>query len=455
MTFFNTKELSEGVAGFGGEKLYEFPEYLKAIILIRKISAQANQQLGYLQNEDAESIVKACDDLLRNNLKKEGFDQTIMRFVGKPANRMIDEKISELISKNSGRSVEIKKISLNQLTEDVTLTAEAAAVRTALDSLRKSVNVIRDELTRKGTEFEDVVKCGRLGLKDSLPIRLGDEFKAHANVLKQIEGELADEQNFWNVCLLGSGDLGTGLGILPGFSRVAASLLSKELGYELKEVTDEALTNMNNNYRFVIAHAKIQAVSVALWKLARDLTILASGPRAGIREIVLPAVAPGSSIMPGKINPTVAELAMNICDKVFSNASGLNVGIHSGWLESGANSSLPLKTILNSSQLLSRACLVLKEKVIAGITANKERCRQQAGRSLAFGVLLEQVVDKDLLERTMKNAFQTGLTVKEAFLKEGGKIDSGSILDELFDLDLISTREGAQRFMARLVKQSH
>lgn len=455
MTFFNSKELSEGVIGFAGEKLYEFPEYLKAIILIRKVSAQVNQQLGYLHSDEADTIVKACDELLKKNFKGEGFDQTIMRFVGKPANRMIDEKISELILKNSGKSVGIQKISLNQLTADVTLTAQAIAIKAALNSLGKSVKVIREELARKGVEFEDVVKCGRLGLKDSLPIRLGDEFKTHANVLKQIEDELAGEQNSWNCCLLGAGDLGTGLGVLPGFGHMAASLLSKELGYELKEVTDDALTEMNNDYRFVIAHAKIQAVSVALWKLARDLTILASGPRAGIREIVLPAVAPGSSIMPGKINPTVAELVMNICDKVFSNASGLNVGIHSGWLGSGTNSSLPLKTILNSSQLLSRACLVLREKVIAGITANKERCRLQAERSLAFGVLLENVVDQDLAKRTMDRAISEALTVKEAFLKEGGNIIPGSILEALFDIDLISTRGGTQRFMARLAKELH
>lgn len=446
MSFFANESLARAPIALGYEKLNEFPEYVNAVLKVRKASALANGDLGYLSKEKANEISNACDGLLKASGPLTFFEQSILRFVGMPANKIINEQIR--IKANS--SITLEEISLNQWTNDVTVTAEAIAIRSDLYELSKSLRLLCEELGRKAEEFQGVVKCGRLGLKDSFPIRLGDEFRTHKTIIETVIEELQEEEQFWRFSVLGAGDLGTGLGVLPFFSSKATQILGEELGYKLSLKEDEFQSALNNRYRFIIAHSKIQAAAVALWKLARDLTIMASGPRAGIREIVLPAVAPGSSIMPGKINPTVAELIMNICDKVFANSSGLNVGVHSGWLENDSNSSLPLKAILNSCQLLSRGSLVLLEKVVKGITSNPERCLEQAQMSLAPAVFLQKIIGKDETKKILEFALINNISLEDSYRKLIGEIEKGSLLEDLFNVYLISHKEGAKIFMEKL-----
>lgn len=446
MSFFANESLAKAPIALGYEKLNEFPEYVNAVLKVRKASALANGDLGYLSKEKANEISNACDGLLKASEPLTFFEQSILRFVGMPANKIINEQIR--VKANS--SITLEEISLNQWTNDVTVTAEAIAIRSDLYELSKSLRLLCEELGRKAEEFQGVVKCGRLGLKDSFPIRLGDEFRSHKTIIETVIEELQEEEQFWRFSVLGAGDLGTGLGVLPFFSSKATQILGEELGYKLSLKEDEFQSALNNRYRFIIAHSKIQAAAVALWKLARDLTIMASGPRAGIREIVLPAVAPGSSIMPGKINPTVAELIMNICDKVFANSSGLNVGVHSGWLENDSNSSLPLKAILNSCQLLSRGSLVLLEKVVKGITSNPERCLEQAQMSLAPAVFLQKIIGKDETKKILEFALINNISLEDSYRKLIGEIEKGSLLEDLFNVYLISHKEGAKIFMEKL-----
>jgi aspartate ammonia-lyase len=451
MTFYANRNIRRELAEFAGDRLGEYPEYWGAVLRIRKACARANAGQGYLTADKADAIQKAADKLLSQAGTGDFLPETVLRFIGKPANRRLDELIEA--AAEGAAALTAKDVSLNQQTLDVTLTAEAMAVRAALQSLQESANVLAEGLDAKAGEFRDVVKCGRLGLKDALPVRLGDEFGAHRDTLRAVVRELREEEQYWRFSLLGAGDLGTGIGVLPGFGAAAAAELSAEVGVGLEDKTPDALAAMNNRFRFVIAHAKIEALALQLWKLARDFVILASGPRAGIREIVLPAVAPGSSIMPGKINPTVAECIMALCDKVFSNSAGLNVGVHSGWLGAGSTSSLPLKCLLNSAQLLSRGCLVLQEKVVAGITANADRCRMQADGSLAFAVLLRSAVGEETARRAERRAVRDGITVREAYAAEEGPIAAGSLLDDLFNAAEISTAAGAARFMRRLAEE--
>lgn len=446
MSFFANESLTKAPLCFGHEKLNEFPEYVNAVVKIRKASALANRELGYLSKEKAAEISRVCDGLINVSEPLTCFEQTILRFVGMPANKIINEQIQI----KAEIPISLDEISLNQWTNDVTVTAEAIAIRSDLSLLSKNLRILCNELGRKAKEFEGVVKCGRLGLRDSFPIRLGDEFKSHKTIIEAIIGELQEEEKFWTFSVLGAGDLGTGLGVLPSFSSKVTQLLSEELGYKLSLKEEEFQPLLNNRYRFIIAHSKIQAAAVALWKLARDLTIMASGPRAGIREIVLPAVAPGSSIMPGKINPTVAELIMNICDKVFANSSGLNVGVHAGWLENDSNSSLPLKAILDSCQLLSRGAMVLVEKVVKGITSNSERCLEQAQMSLAPALFLQKIIGKNETKKVLEFALINNISLADSYRKLIGEIEKGSLLEDLFDVYLLSRKEGAKNFMNKL-----
>ena len=182
MIFFNSEELAEQVESFGGDSLGEYPEYLGAIVAIRKAAALANARLGYLSDEKSKVLVASCDYILEH-LSEHVFNQTMMRFVGKPANRMVDQKIAEIASEVYGVTLTHEGISLNQFTTDVTVTAEGNAVKKAIDTLVQNLNILGSELALKADEFKDAVKCGRLGLKDSLPVRLGDEFASHHKIL--------------------------------------------------------------------------------------------------------------------------------------------------------------------------------------------------------------------------------------------------------------------------------
>lgn len=446
--FFASTDLKYQVSSFPGDKLRDYPEYLRALLQVRLASAKANGALSYITPENASKIEQACQSLLADPNALTVLDHTMIRFVGKPAQRAVDSVIREL----AGGALSAKEIALNQFTADVTTTAEGIAVRKVLLKLSDHVRDLSEAIGQKAKEFAAIVKCGRLGLKDSLPMRLEDEFAAYQSLLQYSAAELAEEAKNWNVCLLGSGDIGNGLGVLPGFAAQAKAALEEQVGYSLVSV--EPLTSLlSNKYRFILAHAKVQAAADIIWKIARDLTILSSGPRAGIREMVLPAVAPGSSIMPGKINPTVAELIMHLCDKVFSNAAGLNIGVHSGWLGSDSHSSLPLKCMLDSCTLLSDGCEVFKRKVISGLTANKERSAEHARMSLALQMLLSQIVGEDKAREVARYAYDNDLTLEDAYAKLEGKAAPDSLEATLFNVEAISNKEGASEFMERLSRK--
>ena len=443
--FFASTDIKHQVSSFPGDKLHDYPEYLSALLQIRLASAKANAVLGYISEKSAEKIKHACESLLADPKSLAALDHTMIRFVGKPAQRAVDSVIREL----TGGAVSAKEIELNQFTADVTTTAEGIAVKKALLQLSLAVRNLSEAVGQKAKEFAGIVKCGRLGLKDSLPMRLEDEFAAYQSLLLHSADELAEEAKGWDVCLLGSGDVGNGLGVLPGFALQAKAALEEQVGYPLTSV--EPLTSLlSNKYRFIVAHAKVQGAADIIWKIARDLTILSSGPRAGIREMVLPAVAPGSSIMPGKINPTVAELIMHLCDKVFSNAAGLNIGVHSGWLGSDSHSSLPLKCILDSCTLLSDGCEVFKRKVISGLTANKERSAEHARRSLALQTLLAQIIGEEKAREIARYAYDNDLTLEDAYTKLQGKAEPDGLAAMLFDVEFISDKEGISEFMKQL-----
>lgn len=446
--FFTSTDLKYQVSSFPGDKLRDYPEYLRALLQVCLASAKANGALGYLTPEKVSKIEQGCQILLADPNALTALDQTMIRFVGKPAQRAVDSVIREL----TGGAVSGKEIALNQFTADVTTTAEGIAVRKVLLKLSDHVRDLSEAIGQKAKEFAGIVKCGRLGLKDSLPMRLEDEFAAYQSLLQHSADELAEEAKGWNVCLLGSGDVGNGLGVLPGFAARAKADLEEQVGYPLASV--EPLTSLlNNKYRFIVAHAKVQAAADIIWKIARDLTILSSGPRAGIREMILPAVAPGSSIMPGKINPTVAELIMHLCDKVFSNAAGLNIGVHSGWLGSDSHSSLPLKCMLDSCTLLSDGCEVFKRKVISGLTANKERSAEHARMSLALQMPLAQIVGEDKAREVARYAYDNDLTLEDAYTKLAGNPAPDSLEAMLFNVEVISGKEGASEFMKRLSRK--
>ena len=411
--FFTSTDLKYQVSSFPGDKLRDYPEYLRALLQVRLASAKANGALGYLTPEKASKIEQGCQILLADPNALTALDQTMIRFVGKPAQRAVDSVIREL----TGGPVSGKEIALNQFTADVTTTAEGIAVRKVLLKLSDHVRDLSEAIGQKAKEFAGIVKCGRLGLKDSLPMRLEDEFAAYQSLLQHSADELAEEAKGWNVCLLGSGDVGNGLGVLPGFAARAKADLEEQVGYPLASV--EPLTSLlNNKYRFIVAHAKVQAAADIIWKIARDLTILSSGPRAGIREMVLPAVAPGSSIMPGKVNPVAAEVANQASFLAIGLDTTVMLAASAGQLELNVMEPVITFALYTQMKVMTNACDTLRTKLVEGVTANTERCKDYVMNSIGIVTLLKPHFGYQKCAAIAKEGYTTGKSLHQIVVDE-------------------------------------
>ena len=230
---------------------------------------------------------------------------------------------------------------------------------------------------------------------------------------------------------MGGTAVGTGMSCLPGFRQVIAQHLSDVCGRPI-ETEEDLFDGMMATDGLVIAHAHVQALATLVWKMARDIRLLASGPRAGFGEINLPAVAPGSSIMPGKVNPVIPEMVFLTTDRVSANHTGLVAGILSGWLELGTSSGILVKSFIESCDLLARSMRIFAAKCIDGITANREHCREMTEMSTSLATMVSTLFGYEVGTKIAHLAIDENITCKEAAKRSGLLPDEA--VEELFDV---------------------
>jgi len=407
-----------------GERMPE--ELIQALALVKKSAAAVNQELDLLDADKAQAIVEAADEVLAGKHADE-FPLVVWQTgSGTQSNMNMNEvlanRASELLGGERGSKRLVHPnddVNKGQSSNDVIPTAmHVAAVQATRARLLPAVEKLRDALAQKAEAFDDIVKIGRTHLQDATPLTLGQEFSGYASQLDHDVQRLSSTLPHLEELALGGTAVGTGLNAHPELGERVAARLSELTGYPFVSAPNkfEALASKD---ALVFAHGALKTLAASLTKIANDLRWLASGPRSGIGEITIPANEPGSSIMPGKVNPTQCEAMTMLCAQVFGNDVTIGIGGASGNFELNVFKPVIIYNFLQSARLLADGCDSFREKLVTGIEPNHERLKENLERSLMLVTALNPHIGYDKAAAIAKKAHAEGTTLREAALALG------------------------------------
>ncbi|MFC2134492.1 class II fumarate hydratase [Bacteroidota bacterium] len=408
----------------GGER---FPaEMIRALGIVKKAAALTNKDLGVLAAENADMVVKAADEVIEGKLN-DHFPLVIWQTgSGTQTNMNTNEVISNRAIEMAGGEMGSKKpihpnddVNKAQSTNDAFPTAiHVAVVEEIHRRLIPMVTKLRDGLAAKSKEFKDIIKIGRTHLMDATPLTLGHEFGGYAQQLTNGLARIDDGLKRLYELALGGTAVGSGLNTKKGYDKKVAAKIAELTGKPFVTAPNkfEALAGKDALVEF---HGILKTIAASLSKIANDIRWLGSGPRCGIGEIELPANEPGSSIMPGKVNPTQCEAMLMVCAKVFGNDVTINIGGAGGTFELNVYMPLICFDTLHSIRILSDACESLCDKCVVGITANEDNIKKHLTNSLMLVTSLNPVIGYDNAAKVAKKAHAEKLTLKESAMALG------------------------------------
>jgi fumarate hydratase class II len=398
-----------------------FPRrFIRALGLIKRSCAQANLSLGILQTEIAEAIIQSADEVISGDLDKHFVVDIFQTGSGTSTNMNANEVIANRSIERLGGQIGSKKpvhpndhVNNGQSSNDVIPTAIHIAAREALENdLLPALSHLLQHLEEKAKAFDPIVKIGRTHLQDAVPIRLGQEFGSFASQIshgiQRVKRSMVDLEEL----ALGGTAVGTGLNRLPEFPGKAIDLIRDVTGIPFRPAENafEALAARDAS---VSVSGALKTIACSLMKIANDLRWLSSGPRCGLGEIELPSQQPGSSIMPGKINPVLPEAICMIAAQVIGNDAAITVGGQSGNFELNVMKPVIAHNLLESIEILARGCQAFTDFCIKGIQANQEQCESYIEQSLSMCTALAPHIGYDQAADIAKTSFKTGKTVRE------------------------------------------
>jgi fumarate hydratase class II len=401
-------------------------EVVRAFGVLKKAAAQANKENGSLDPEIADVIVKAADEVIAG-----GLDEHFPLFVwqtgsGTQSNMNANEVISNRAIELAGGQLGSKKpvhpndhVNMSQSSNDTFPTAMHIAAATAVvERLIPAVRDLRDALERKSDEFAGIVKIGRTHLQDAVPLTLGQEFSGYVAQLDADIDRIESTLPGLYELAIGGTAVGTGLNAPPGFGVAAAAKIADLTGLPFVAAPN-AFAALAAHDALVFSHGAIRTLAVSLMKIANDIRWLGSGPRSGLGELELPENEPGSSIMPGKVNPTQSEAMTMACIQVFGNDVAVEVAGSQGNFELNVFKPVMIRNFLHSVRLLADASRTFREFCVEGIKANRERIDQLVHDSLMLVTALSPHIGYDKAAEIAKKAHHEGTTLKEAALQLG------------------------------------
>ncbi|TDI82649.1 MAG: class II fumarate hydratase [Betaproteobacteria bacterium] len=407
---------------------------LHALALVKRVTAKVNHDLGLLNTASTTAIIQAADEVI------EGLHETEFPLVvwqtgsGTQTNMNMNEvlanRASELLGGERGMARKIHPnddVNRGQSSNDVFPTAmHVAAMQTIDHQLKPAIRALRQTLTIKVKEFSSVIKIGRTHLQDATPLTLGQEFSGYVSQLDHGMNHL--ESSLPHMCelALGGTAVGTGLNTHIEFSARTAAELAKLTGLPFT-TSPNKFEALATNDALVNAHGALKTLAVSLIKIANDIRWLASGPRCGIGELRIPENEPGSSIMPGKVNPTQSEAMIMLCCQVIGNDVAINMGGAMGNFELNVMRPLIIHNFLQSVRLLSDGAMSFNDNCASGITANVEHINKLMNNSLMLVTALNPYIGYDKAAEIAKKAYRESTTLKEA------AIASGHVTAEQFD----------------------
>ena len=415
----------------------DFPDYVAAIGYVKWAAALANKELGALDPEIADAICKASKEVTEGKFDDQ-FPVDMMQggagtSVNMNANEVIANRALELLGHQKGEYQYCSPndhVNCAQSTNDAYPTAFRYTFVRMNRKLEAALEQLVSALRAKGVEFNSIIKMGRTQLQDAVPMTSGQEFTAFAD---NLEEEIANLER--NVVLLkeinmGGTAIGTGLNAAPGFAELCARKMSELTGDELIPAPNLVEATPDTG-AYVSYSGALKRLAVKLSKTCNDLRLLASGPRCGLHEINLPPMAPGSSIMPGKVNPVIPEVTNQVCFKVIGNDYAVTFAAEAGQLQLNVMEPVIAECIIESITWLTNAINTLREKCIEGITVNKEHCEKMVKNSIGIVTALNPYIGYKNSTKIAKEALATGGSVYDIVLEKG--LLTKERLDEILD----------------------
>jgi aspartate ammonia-lyase len=400
-----------------GIPISRYSRLIRSLAYIKKAAALTNSELGLLDHRLADAIARACDELLAGNLLEEFVVDVIQGGAGTSvnmnANEVIANRALELLGCEKGRYEilhPLNHVNMSQSTNDVYPTALRLTLSQKLDGLMVEMAHLRDALAHKAHEFADVVKMGRTQLQDAVPMTLGQEFGAWAIMVTEDIQRVKEAQSLIREVNMGATAIGTGLNAHPDYTKLVIERLRTLTGIPI--VGSENLVEATQDAgAYVQLSGVLKRVATKLSKICNDLRLLSSGPRAGLHEINLPAMAPGSTIMPGKVNPIIPEGVNQVAFEVIGNDLTVTLAAEAGQLELNVMEPVIPYNLFTSIDMLGRACRTLAYRCVVGISANRDMCRQMAERSIGLVTALNPCIGYEASSHLAEEAMKSGRSV--------------------------------------------
>ncbi len=412
--------------------------FIRAMGLIKQSAAQVNRELGLLDEQRADWIVAAAQEVIDGRLDEHFVIDIFQTGSGTSTNMNANEVIANRAIQLAGGKVGSRDpvhpndhVNMGQSSNDVIPTAIHVAAAEALQAdLRPALEELAAKLKEKACRYWEVIKIGRTHLQDATPIRLGQEIGGWAAQAKLSGERVGRAIAALHELPIGGTAVGTGINTHVDFGRLMAGRLSERTGITFAEAADHFEAQAGKD-GVCEASGQLRAVAVALTKIANDVRWLGSGPRCGIGELRIPATQPGSSIMPGKVNPVMSEMLVQVCTQVLGNDLAVSLGARDSVFELNVMMPLIARNLLESVRLLSHGVRVFTARCVAGLEADADHCRAMIEQSLAMCTSLAPVIGYDQAAAIAKEAYASGRTVREVALAKG--VLSADRLDALLD----------------------
>jgi aspartate ammonia-lyase len=418
--------------------LKSLPAFVDAVIWIKRSAALVHKQTGRLEPRLADAIVRAADEVLAGQHRDQFIVDVYQAGAGTShnmnCNEVLANRANEILGAARGTYQPVHPndhVNMAQSTNDVIPTAMRLATLATLPGTLRSLERLSASLLAKGQQFDAVVKSGRTHLQDATPIRLGQEFTAYGRTVERHRRKIEEAAEWLREMNIGGTAVGTGINAEEQYPELMVRELQRVSGLELR-VGQDRVQLMQSMGDIATVSGALRSYVLDLNKIANDIRLLASGPRTGLAEILLPAVQPGSSIMPGKVNPSIAEMVNQVCFQALGLDTTVALASEAGQLELNVMMPVMAHNIVFMLIIVSNASALLAERCVDGIAADEAQCAYWLERSPALVTALAPKIGYAEAAKLAKEAVAQGLTVRELVVKKG--ILSGRELDEVLDL---------------------
>jgi aspartate ammonia-lyase len=408
-----------------GVPLCHYPELVQALGMVKMAAARANFGCGQFSADILKGIVAACQELIDGNLHEQFQVDVFQGGAGTStnmnANEVIANRALELMGKHKGEYTYCDPhdhVNASQSTNDAYPSALHVALALGNRKLVADLRLLADSFRKKGKEFGHIVKMGRTQLQDAVPMTLGQEFEVFARSLEDEINALVRVEGVLHEVNMGGTAIGTGLNAPAGFSEKCAKHLADITGMPI-HLAPNLVEATQDTQAFVLYSSVLKSLSIKASKICNDLRLLSSGPRAGFHEINLPAMQPGSSIMPGKVNPVIPEVVNQVCYRIIGSDLTVTMAAEAGQLQLNVMEPVIAACLLEGQMLLRNAAQTLREHCVEGITANEDVCRMLLERSIGTVTALNPVIGYDKSTELAAEALKTGKGIVELVREKG------------------------------------